>query len=85
MPVPPKRLSKGRTRSRRAHHALTPPMLTTCSQCKKPTKPHMACPSCGYYRGRNVLNLQEKVERDMKKRTKTEKPKEEPKEKPEKK
>jgi large subunit ribosomal protein L32 len=70
MPVPPKRLSKGRTRRRRAHHALTVPMLTTCPQCKKPTKPHMACPSCGYYRGRDVLGMQKTVERKMQKRMK---------------
>ena len=70
MPVPPKRLSKARTRTRRAHHALTAPMLTVCPQCKKPTRPHMACPSCGYYRGRDVLNMKAKVERNMKKQAK---------------
>jgi hypothetical protein len=26
-------------------------------------KPHTVCASCGYYRGRNVLNLVKKVEK----------------------
>lgn len=70
MPVPPKRLSKGRTRSRRAHHALTAPTLTTCPQCKQPTRPHTACPSCGFYKGRDVLGMKTKVEKQMRKRAK---------------
>ena len=27
--------------------------LTTCPQCKAPTQPHIACPSCGTYKGRH--------------------------------
>lgn len=76
MPVPPKRLSKGRTRRRRTHHALQAPAVTICSQCKNPTQPHTVCPSCGHYRGRDVLKLQEKVERGLTKKKQIEAKKE---------
>jgi large subunit ribosomal protein L32 len=28
-------------------------VLTACPQCKAPTQPHTACPSCGTYKGRH--------------------------------
>ncbi len=28
-----------------------------CQKCKQPRLPHTACPTCGYYRGRVVLDL----------------------------
>lgn len=70
MPVPKRHLSKRRTRSRRAHHALQPTHLTTCPKCNAPMKPHNACPACGEYRGRNVLKKAEKVEKKIAKESK---------------
>jgi large subunit ribosomal protein L32 len=35
--------------------------LTTvkaCPQCGANQEPHRVCPSCGYYRGRQVLTIQ---------------------------
>lgn len=69
MSVQKKRISKRRTRNRRSHHALKVPNVTTCPKCKNPVKPHYACPSCGYYRGKKVLDLAAKVERKLKART----------------
>ncbi|MCW1929856.1 MAG: 50S ribosomal protein L32 [Candidatus Kerfeldbacteria bacterium] len=62
MPVPPKRHSKGKTRRRRSHHAISPVASTTCPKCGSAIKPHYACPSCGYYRGRDVMKKAAKVE-----------------------
>jgi large subunit ribosomal protein L32 len=45
-------MSRSNTRSRRANWKATVVGLTTCKQCKAPTQPHMACPSCGSYKGR---------------------------------
>ncbi|MCF7845895.1 MAG: 50S ribosomal protein L32 [Candidatus Peribacteraceae bacterium] len=28
-----------------------------CTKCKSPRRPHTACPVCGYYRGRVVVDL----------------------------
>jgi large subunit ribosomal protein L32 len=46
-------MSRSNTRSRRANWKATATTLTTCPQCKSPTQPHQACPSCGYYKGRH--------------------------------
>ncbi|MFA6457838.1 MAG: 50S ribosomal protein L32 [Patescibacteria group bacterium] len=31
-----------------------------CPKCKSPRQPHTACPTCGYYRGRVVIDLAKK-------------------------
>lgn len=65
MSVQKKRISKRRTRIRRSHHALQKPTIATCQKCHSPLQPHRACPSCGHYNGRDVLQLQAKVERKL--------------------
>lgn len=65
MTVPAKRISKRRTRSRRSHQALKKVHLTTCSKCGQITKPHHACLHCGYYRGRDILKKQQKIEKKL--------------------
>lgn len=69
MSVQKKRISKRRTRNRRSHHALSTPNVTVCPQCKNPVRPHYACPSCGYYRGKKVLNTGAKIERKLEKKS----------------
>ena len=59
MALPPRRHSKSRSRKRRSHDALTPPKLITCSHCGERKLPHHACPSCGYYKDREVLKAEE--------------------------
>jgi large subunit ribosomal protein L32 len=46
-------MSRSNTRSRRANWKATAVATTTCPQCKAPTQPHTACPSCGAYKGRH--------------------------------
>lgn len=46
--VPKQKVSKCRTRTRRAHHALKAVTLTVCPQCGKAKLPHCSCRSCGY-------------------------------------
>ncbi|HEY65336.1 MAG TPA: 50S ribosomal protein L32 [Caldilineae bacterium] len=58
-PLPKRRLSPGRRDRRRAHHALTPPHLVECPQCHKMRRPHHVCPHCGYYKGREVIEVEE--------------------------
>ncbi|HUG43400.1 MAG TPA: 50S ribosomal protein L32 [Acidobacteriota bacterium] len=59
MPNPKRRHSKSRRGKRRAHDALTPPNLSTCSQCGTPVMPHRVCSNCGYYKGRKVIEVEE--------------------------
>lgn len=48
--LPAQRQSHGRTRRRRSHDALTPPVPTLCPLSSKPKLPHRACVESGYVR-----------------------------------
>lgn len=56
-PLPKRKISKGRRNRRRAHDALKARNLTTCSNCGAMCLPHTVCPECGYYKGREVLEV----------------------------
>jgi len=59
MGVPKRKPSKSRQRMRRAYNSvLTLPQLSTCPQCGAPAVPHRACPSCGTYKGRQVITVE---------------------------
>lgn len=55
MPVPKRRTSVSKKNMRRAHHALSAPAVVACPQCGEPRLRHRACPNCGVYRGRKVV------------------------------
>ncbi len=58
MGVPKRKPSRGKRRSRKAaNSAFHLPQLSECPQCSAPYIPHRACPSCGYYRGRQVYDM----------------------------
>jgi len=44
---------------RRSHHALVPPGWSLCTSCFEPKPPHQVCPSCGSYKGRQVIEVEE--------------------------
>ena len=54
MALPKRKHSNQRTRKRRTHQGLTAMALATCPNCKGFTRPHNACPKCGYYQGEKV-------------------------------
>lgn len=54
MAVPARRTSKAKKAKRRTHYKLQVPGMGTCSNCGEMKRSHHACPSCGYYDGRNV-------------------------------
>lgn len=55
MAVPKKKKSKSRRDMRRSHHALAKATYVECSNCGELMRPHHVCPSCGQYRGREVV------------------------------
>ncbi|GEL19285.1 MULTISPECIES: 50S ribosomal protein L32 [Pseudonocardia] len=57
MAVPKRRMSRSNTRSRRAQWKAAAPTLAACSNraCRAPKPPHVACPTCGTYDGRQVV------------------------------
>ncbi|QBG46512.1 50S ribosomal protein L32 [Verrucomicrobia bacterium S94] len=58
MAVPKRKTSKSKTASRKAQNMKKPiARASSCSQCGAPAMPHRACPSCGYYNGRQVLTV----------------------------
>jgi large subunit ribosomal protein L32 len=59
MAVPKKKTSKSKRDMRRAHDALVAPGMSTCPQCKEPKQPHRVCPSCGTYKGREIVGSEE--------------------------
>ncbi len=59
MALPKRKLSKSRRGKRRSHQHVKVPSLSTCPQCSEPKLPHHACPHCGYYKGRAVIQTKE--------------------------
>jgi large subunit ribosomal protein L32 len=59
MPNPKRRHSKARTSSRRAHDFLTAHSASECPNCHEKKMPHRVCAKCGYYKGREVVQVKE--------------------------
>jgi large subunit ribosomal protein L32 len=57
MAVPKKKTSKSSKNMRRAHDFLTARSISNCPQCKSPKLPHRVCPTCGTYKGKEVVAL----------------------------
>jgi large subunit ribosomal protein L32 len=55
MAVPKRRMSRSNTRSRRSQWKTSASTLVSCPNCREPKLPHTACPSCGTYRRRQVI------------------------------
>jgi len=60
VPLPKRKVSKGRRDRRRAHDALRLNNLVQCSNCGEMRLPHTVCPNCGYYQGREIINKETK-------------------------
>ena len=52
---PKKRTSKSKRDMRRAHDALFRSYAVVCQNCAEPVLRHHICPSCGFYRGRQII------------------------------
>ncbi|MDE2836472.1 MAG: 50S ribosomal protein L32 [Chloroflexota bacterium] len=61
-PLPKRKRSKSRVGTNRAHQHISLVGLVECPRCREAMKPHHACPSCGYYRGRDVLRVDSGLE-----------------------
>ncbi len=59
MANPKRRHSKARRDRRRAHDALPQQSSSTCDNCGEVKLPHRACPHCGHYRGREVVEAKD--------------------------
>lgn len=57
MGVPKSRQTRHHKSMRRMHIALKAPQFSICGNCKEKVLPHSICLSCGYYKGRKVLDI----------------------------
>ncbi len=58
-PLPKRKISKGRRNRRRSHDALRTRKLIQCTNCGETRLPHHVCPHCGYYKGREVIAVEQ--------------------------
>jgi large subunit ribosomal protein L32 len=59
MALPKRKKSKSKRDKRRTHQKTEAPNLSACPECGEAKLPHHACPSCGYYKGRKVVDTEE--------------------------
>jgi large subunit ribosomal protein L32 len=59
MAVPKRKLSKSRKRLRRGHHRAAAIPTQACPRCSSPKLPHRVCPTCGYYRGKKMVEVED--------------------------
>ncbi|MCL2696258.1 MAG: 50S ribosomal protein L32 [Clostridiales bacterium] len=61
MAVPKRKTSKAKRDQRRASNfKLEQPNLTECPQCHELKPSHIVCKKCGYYDGKQVIDMEEK-------------------------
>jgi large subunit ribosomal protein L32 len=69
--VPKQRHTKSRRNKRRSHHALKAINVISCPKCNQPTLAHQVCPSCGFYKNEEVIDVLAKLsKRERKQRIK---------------
>ncbi len=66
--VQPKRHTKGKRNRRRSHLALTKTLLFACAKCSKAVLPHYICAYCGFYNGKEVIDVMAKLDKKEKKK-----------------
>lgn len=57
MAVQKSKKSKSKKGMRRSHWKLSAPAISECPQCHAKKLPHRVCKSCGYYKGRAVVQV----------------------------
>jgi large subunit ribosomal protein L32 len=59
MALPKRKHSRQRGRKRRTHYKLKKPTTSRCPQCQELKVPHRVCAHCGYYKGIEVVEMEE--------------------------
>ena len=57
MAVPKRKTSRSNTRHRRSQWKASMPALVLCARCREKKLAHTACPTCGTYAKRQVLDV----------------------------
>ncbi len=67
MSVPKQHHTKGRRDRRRIRFKIESKNLVVCSHCKKMIKSHEICSYCGYYKGKEEVDMAKKAKKKPKK------------------
>lgn len=70
MANPKQRHTKGRRDRARKQYLTKPAVLQACPKCSTPKPPHITCPNCGTYKGREVKDTLVKVDKKAKSKKK---------------
>jgi len=65
--VPVKHHTHGKVGRRRSHLSLGKSYLIACPKCGAAKKTHEYCPNCGYYKGRQIVDVLAKLSKKEKK------------------
>ncbi|MBI5913392.1 50S ribosomal protein L32 [Candidatus Azambacteria bacterium] len=68
MGLPAKRTTSTKRDLRRSHHAVSAVWAGKCSRCGNSILPHKACGNCGFYKGKEVINVLAKLDKKEKKK-----------------
>ena len=63
MATPKRKTSHARTAQRKAQWlgSLSVPSTMNCSKCGETTLSYRACPSCGHYKGRQIVKIKDET------------------------
>ena len=62
MAVPKRKHSQARKNKRRSNvWKLEMPAFSKCTQCGQLKTPHRVCPHCGYYKGKEIIKMEEEA------------------------
>jgi len=59
MPVPKRKMSKMKSRQRKAANRYEAPQTAECPACHAPVIPHRVCGACGIYKKQQVITVSE--------------------------
>lgn len=57
MAVPKQKKTRAKRDMRRSHWKAKNVQLAECPQCHQLKLPHHACPNCGYYKGKQIIEI----------------------------
>ncbi|MBI4919938.1 50S ribosomal protein L32 [Candidatus Azambacteria bacterium] len=66
--VQTQRHTKGKRNRRRSHLALSRTYLAVCAKCNRAVLPHRICEYCGFYNGKEVIDVMAKLTKKEKKK-----------------